>query len=254
MNPVKNNPVSVRLGTAEHSLLEALEAESTSQAFKAGLALLASTELTREIALYPKAVDSPEVDEKVEEAVQAACTVLDELFRAAPGVELRGINSNFQGTLADHIRAMLCGRAGAKLSHRREINALFADWKTFGRIIETSTTGSDIGFTVMRFGRGGPDLFLDPEAGKLVELKNLNFGATFTEQEHAVDGVLSYLAKNSLSPRQERLHMVAVAPSGTAEDDPLVVESIADISGERGMSGSDYATRHRKSEPKENRS
>jgi hypothetical protein len=243
MSPAQARPVSIRLTGEESSVLESLQAESTSQVFKDGLALLAGTELTRDVALYPRAVDEPAVDDAVEEAVKAACDVLRGLFPAGPGVELRAISSNFQGTLADHIRAMLCGYDGAKLSYRRDINALLADWKTFGRLKSAEVFASArVGYTVMQYGRGAPDLFLDPESGKMVGLERLRFGVTCTTQDVAVGEALKWLAKNVLSPRQERFHLVALLDSGLGNEyDPMSVIEIADIPGEPGMTGQEYA-------------
>jgi hypothetical protein len=51
-------------------------------------------------------LDRPEIDQAVEDAAQAACEILDKQF---PGWDNGGITSNFQGLLADHIRAMLKG-------------------------------------------------------------------------------------------------------------------------------------------------
>ncbi len=250
MSPSESSPVSIRITKDYMSLLEALNSPSRSQAFKDGLALLAGTELTRDVALYPKSIDDPEVDAAVEEAVSAACKVLEGLFPAGPGVELHGINSNFQGTLADHIRAMLCGHVGAKLAYRRDMNALLSNDRTFGRLQESRTGAkARVGYTVMRFGRDAPDLFLASETGEMRPLEKLHYADTFTSADYAVDGVLKLLVKEELSPRQERLHLVALQlvdeprAEGVVGDNGLVVLEIADIPGDPGMDAAMYQLR-----------
>ena len=240
--PSDSSPVSIRITRDEVSILEALQSENRSQTFKDALALLGGTELAREVALYPRSIDEPEIDEAIEEAVAAACDALQGLFPRGPGVELRGINSNFQGTLGDHIRAMLCGLDGAKLTHRREMSALLANGRTFGRLKGDNGRNREIGYTVMQFGRGTPDLFLSSETGRMVEASRYSYADTFTSQDYAHDGALRALSKASQSPRQERLHMVSLRMS-TGDGDTVTVVEIADIPGESGMTEAEYAVR-----------
>ena len=61
----------------------------------------------------PPAIDSKKVDDAVEQAASEACDVLDKVF---PGWDNGGITSNFQGHLANHIRAMLLGKDHAHLT------------------------------------------------------------------------------------------------------------------------------------------
>lgn len=59
-----------------------------------------------------KHLASNDTDEALEQAVSAACSVLDE-WLAVKHPERDGISSNFQGQLREHLAAMLCGRPGA---------------------------------------------------------------------------------------------------------------------------------------------
>jgi len=68
-------------------------------------------------------MDSPEVQEAVEEAARAACERLDELFPGAKK-EVDGITSNFQGLLMQHISAMLRGQQYYRQSHWTELPQL----------------------------------------------------------------------------------------------------------------------------------
>ncbi|HDR9106024.1 helix-turn-helix transcriptional regulator [Paraburkholderia sp. A2RO-4L] len=69
-----------------------------------------------ELPAHALHMESPEVQEAIEDAARAACARLDELF---PGVrkEVDGITSNFQGLLAQHISAMLRGQPHYRQSH-----------------------------------------------------------------------------------------------------------------------------------------
>ena len=58
------------------------------------------------MSAYVRDIKSDTVDAAVEEAAKAACDVLDQVF---PGFDAGGITSNFQGSLADAIRQLLCG-------------------------------------------------------------------------------------------------------------------------------------------------
>ncbi|KWU23426.1 helix-turn-helix domain-containing protein [Burkholderia cenocepacia] len=69
-------------------------------------------------------LESEAIDEAVEEATRAACRVLDEMFPEGTRPEVDGIGSEFQGLLANHLRALLRGQpyqAPQYLTHLRKL-------------------------------------------------------------------------------------------------------------------------------------
>jgi hypothetical protein len=62
---------------------------------------------------------------------------LDKLFPDALP-ETHGINSNFRGLLADHLRAMLCGKPFKNVAHRVALNPLLYDNDCLGRAYSLS--------------------------------------------------------------------------------------------------------------------
>lgn len=83
-------------------------------------------------ALYPIHVDDAKVDSIVDSAVSLACRELDLLFPGVPPDGGKGISSNFQGLLVEHVKAMLTGQNQARRGHHTHLPALLADDNVFG--------------------------------------------------------------------------------------------------------------------------
>lgn len=101
-------------------------------AIEALLAQRATPRIRASSSLYPTAVEDPQVVDAIELAVQSACRELDRLFPGAEPDGGKGICSNFQGLLVDHVKAMLCGHQHAQRSHEARLPVLLADDKVFG--------------------------------------------------------------------------------------------------------------------------
>lgn len=63
----------------------------------------------------PRHLASKETDQAIEDAVRAACALLDSWLQVKHP-ERDGISSNFQGQLREHVAAMLCGKPGSTQS------------------------------------------------------------------------------------------------------------------------------------------
>jgi hypothetical protein len=84
-------------------------------------------------SLYALHVEDDEVQEVVDRAVQLACRELDELFPGAAPDGGKGVSSNFQGLLVDHVKAMLTGQMYARRGHYTQLPVLLANDNVFGR-------------------------------------------------------------------------------------------------------------------------
>lgn len=85
-----------------------------------------------ELPVHALHLNSDAVQEAVEEAARAACTELDALFPDSRP-EVDGLNSNFQGLLVEHLKAMLCGEMAYRSSHHIALNRLVYSDGQLGR-------------------------------------------------------------------------------------------------------------------------
>ena len=178
---------------------------STSQVIKTGLELVARARQVSDQArlpLYPRLVDEEEIDDAVERATSAACEVLDELMATMSKrlPELNGISSNFQGLLADHIRAMLTGAENASKGHRTHLTPLFYSGR-FRRIAPLQ--GPLQGYSMVRTAAkaGDPALYFVDDRG-WVPLEALGAGDLYTSAEAALTAVLKAMRNQGDSPRE----------------------------------------------------
>lgn len=204
-------PVCFRPEGAHRELIAALKATeglSSSDVVRWGLDLLSAVQARSCAPLYALSVDDPKVENAVEEAVSAACDVLDALFEGQGSPETRGISSNFQGLLGDHIRAMLTGKEHAGKSHSTHLIPLLASWDSFGRHVY-SKEGKQ-GITIMRPAQriAEADTFLGDRG--MVPLEKLEPGELFTSSEAAVKGYLEYLRRREESPQDHPARLVVV--------------------------------------------
>lgn len=204
-------PISFRPDTAQRKLIDTLattEGMSATDVVKRGLDLMRAVHALARQPLYARSVDDADVDVAVEEAVSAACERLDELFREHGAPEVRGISSNFQGLLGDHIRAMLCGFEHANKTHSTPLNPLLARWDSFGRHVYTKADKQ--GITLMRPAQrvSEQDLFFGDRG--MVPLSILEPGELYTSSEAAVKGYLAYLQRREESPQEHPTRLVVI--------------------------------------------
>lgn len=204
-----SSPIPVRLPDELRKELDVLaESSSASQVLRDGLSRLSRLRTPREQPLYARMIDEADVDDVIERAVSAACDVLDELFPDAPK-ESRGIGSNFQGVLGDHIRAMLTGLEARHSNHSTYLNALLGRWDSFGRL-PNAAHSARIGYTVAKPGErhDQPALFLN--AGSMVPLEKLSPGDLYTSVEACAQAAMRWMHGRDISPRDEGLRMCAI--------------------------------------------
>lgn len=84
-------------------------------------------------AQYAMHVDDPEVGQVIEDAVHSLCRELDSLFPGAAPDGGKGVGSNFQGLMVEHVKAMLTGKNQARRSHYTHLPVLLADDNAFGQ-------------------------------------------------------------------------------------------------------------------------
>lgn len=89
--------------------------------------------LDQDAALYALHVDDKEVEQVIDEAVHSLCRELDALFPGAAPDGGKGVGSNFQGLMVEHVKAMLTGKNGARRSHHTHLPVLLADDHVFGQ-------------------------------------------------------------------------------------------------------------------------
>lgn len=204
-------PVSFRPDAPQRELIAALRESdglSPSDVVKRGLDLMRAVHAPARPPIYALSVDDAKVDNAVEEAISAACEVLDALFEGQGSPETRGISSNFQGLLGDHIRAMLCGFEHANKTYSTPLPPLLARWDSFGRHV--SAKEANQGITLMRPAqRVGEDDTFFGERG-MVPLSILEPGELFTSSEAAVKGYLEYLRRREESPQDHPARLVVV--------------------------------------------
>ncbi len=220
--PTKS-PVTVRLDDEHRLTLESLAADSSpSDVLRRGLRMVASAERAANAPLHPRLVSEDAIVEVIERAAQAACEVLDELFEGHPK-ERGGISSNFVGTLQDHLEAMLTGKEASHRSYSRELNALFGDWRSLGRL--RAATANE-GFSIMLTSdlAGAPPLFFHSDRQSFVELHAVGADTLYTSEDAARRAVFDWMRKNAISPRAYHLRLCLLAFGDTG---PLTVAEVA---------------------------
>jgi len=218
------SPISLRLDETHQKTLNQLSlGSSPSDVLRKGLRMVASSELSAGAPLYARLVDEPEIEEAVEEAMQAAVDVLDRLF-PQKGPEKFGISSNFQGVLKEHITAMLTGKASARSTHSRALNALFGDWKSLGQV---RSAGPQEGYSVVQLPvRHGDDpMYYHSDKKRFVPLATVGADTLFTSEDAALKDVFTWMKSEELSPREVQLKLCVLS---FAHDGPLQVVAVAD--------------------------
>lgn len=221
--PPTKPPVTLRLDDEHRGQLERLaQASSPSDVLRRGLRLVADTELASDAPMYPRLVDDEDVDEVIEDATRAACDVLQQLF-PDKGPELHGISSNFQGTLKEHLQAMLAGRPAATWSHRRHLNALLGDGRSLGSI-RSAATQEGYSLTRLPTRHGDEPVYFDSDSARFVPLERVSAGSLFTSPEAAVREAFAWMQAHDVSPRQAPLRLCLLS---FAHDGPLRLVDIA---------------------------
>jgi hypothetical protein len=122
--------------------IEELDRMVQQENFRDHTAALTSVLMTRSVpapapaenaALYAMHIDDPEVEQAVDEAVRLLCRELDSLFPGAAPDGGKGVGSNFQGLMVEHVKAMLTGKNQARRSHHTHLPVLLADDNAFGQ-------------------------------------------------------------------------------------------------------------------------
>lgn len=241
------SPISVRLNDIQQRDLEDLGGgENASAVLQEGLARMARLRLDS-APLYARMVEDKSVEDAVDRAVSAACSELDELFPEGKGKEFKGIGSNFQGLLAEHIKAMLTGLESADRSWKTQLNALLATEWSLGRFPRGMHFEPDVGFAAVRLAKkhGQVDVFLDTEREghserSYIPLEKVSPGGLFTSAAACAKGVFEWMEEADLSPRDEDLRLCALR---ITDSGPLQVVAVAALAGEAVLEEKDYATR-----------
>jgi antitoxin component of RelBE/YafQ-DinJ toxin-antitoxin module len=221
-------PVTLRLDEDHRKTLDDLAAArdiTPSEVLRLGLRLMARTQNSSSVPLYPRLVDEQQIDEAIEEATSAACQVLDRLF-PAKGKEVRGISSNFQGTLKEHIEAMLTGKEASSRSYARHINTLFGDYRALGRLRRSAEAQEGYGIIQLPTKPFEEPTFFHSDKNRLVELNAVGADTLFTSEDAALKAAYAWMAKEELSPRDLPLRLCLLSWAGG--DGPLKVTEIAD--------------------------
>lgn len=201
---MSKSPISFRPSPEERALLSAQESRSASDVLRQGLALVRAGQqsFAPKMPLFAKDVDEHEVRQKIEEAVDAACAVLDDMMRAvgtrAPDVN--GISSNFQGLLTAHIRAMLTGKEHAGKEYATPLPTLMGTWQTYGLAPMAKTCQ---GFVLRRHAQRNmrEDLFFNGNRG-WVPFSKLDIGELYTSAEMAISATLEKMFADAESPAE----------------------------------------------------
>lgn len=204
------------------------------------------------VALYPIHVDDTKVDSIVDNAVSLACRELDQLFPGVAPDGGKGISSNFQGLLVEHIKAMLTGQNQARRSHHTHLPALLADDNVFGAsfslpavqgagyVVLSPTTSRALSAysgkfypvfggrvplyqnetrLVPLFGEGfegkvTPDAHVSAYSGRPMFFKNEDADILYSTHEGAVTAALAALEDEESSPAAQPLKVVAAVYDG----------------------------------------
>ena len=168
--------------------------------------------------LHAKCVDDADVDAVVEQAAKAACEILDELLSQYGPAETKGIGSNFQGLLADHLRAMLTGAEHANKGYRTKLNPLFVRWDSFGR--HAIPKGLLQGVTLMRPSAKYGELDTFFNAGRFRPLAQVIAAELYTSSESAVKDYVRWLSDREESP-QAHPALLAVVDFSTDDNQAI---------------------------------
>ena len=215
--PPAKSPISFRPSDEERETLDRLRRArriSASDVLRQGLELTLlqekKDEEARRMPFYAMAIDDPRVAEVAEEAASAACSVLDTFMRelGSQHPEKDGIDSNFQGLLGDHLRAMLCGKEFHRKSYATSLKPLFADTFMFG---ERRYAKDKQGFTlVQRPAKFGEQSLYFHDNGTWVELQKLDVGGLYTSEEAALRGVLGHFERRGMSLREHPMQLALI--------------------------------------------
>lgn len=202
-------PISFRPETAQRRLIDALARDglSATEVIKRGLDLMRELHEPARQPLHARSISDADVDVAIEEAASAACERLDELFKGQGSPEVRGISSNFQGLLAQHLRAMLTGRSHDYSLGRTRLNPLLARADSFGRPV---IPGPGQGVTFLRPAQrvGEADLYYSE--GRFVPLKDIDVGGLFTSSAAAIKDYLAFLRQENESPQERPAYLVLI--------------------------------------------
>lgn len=218
-------PVTLRLDDEHRQTLDELAAQSSSsEVLRRGLRMVASENAMPEAPMYPRLVDDADIESAVEEAARAACEALDKLFPAGTRPESQGISSNFQGTVKEHLLAMLTGKPGAAWSAARQMPALFGDWRSLGQLPRVAGPHEGYGIVQMPARQGDEALYFDSDHNCFVPLKSLEASTLFTSSEGALKAAFAWMAKHTLSPRACSLKMCLL---NFEADGPMTMTEVA---------------------------
>lgn len=176
-------------------------------------------------SLYARHVDDADVNAVVENAVHSACRELDSLFEGAAPDGGRGVSSNFQGLLVDHVKAMLNGKMHAQRSHHTDLPVLLADDRVFGSCF-TLPEVPGTGYLVIdpasakvvsaydsRYSpskAGSVDMrVVSAYSGRLISLMTEDADVLFSSHEAATQAGLAALRNAGLTPAECPLKIVA---------------------------------------------
>lgn len=147
------------------------------------------------LPLHPRHIEDPDVQEVLDQAVQAACEALDRLFPGQPP-EVRGVSSNFAGQLRSHMAAMLTGEPGYQATHRVALNKLLYCDADFGPQVRLSAEAD--GYLAWR---EGTDEVL--EGGRFRVMTKVE--DLYTSREAAIEALRKYLAGEGELPGPVRV-------------------------------------------------
>lgn len=166
------------------------------------------------LPVYARHVDDADVMAVVENAVSNLCENLDVLFPDAPPEGGRGISSNFQGLLVDHIKAMLAGRSDAGRSHSTHLPKLLATYDVFGKpFVLPKTPGA--GYLIyhlesLKVLSAYSGAFMQAsQRGELLSFGGQDADVLFSDYEGATEAGLKALRDIGESPQTFRLLIVA---------------------------------------------
>jgi hypothetical protein len=179
-----------------------------------------------------KHIDDQIVDQTVEEAVAAACEVLDGLF---PGHDAGGITSNFQGLLKSNILEMLQGRAPRRASTVLPKLVLTDDDFGPDLILGTMVLPIRIGHVSWgmvdgRLKRIGVEILgLEDASGQFASLTRI--GDCFTSRTAAAKALRKWLSDEGCTREQFEEMNLLIAPVEFLDGDGLKVKDwyMADV-------------------------
>ena len=194
-------------------------------------------------SLYARHVNDADVDKVVEDAVRLACRELDSLFPGVAPDGGRGVSSNFQGLLVEHVKAMLTGKNHAQRSHHTELPALLADDRVFGAsfalpevrgagyMVIDPASAQVVSAYDMRYSPskvGSVDMrVVSAYSGRLISILGEDVDALFSSHEAATKAGLEALRKAELTPAECPLQIVVGVFDETKEHHVVYEEEAA---------------------------